>query len=104
MSIWSILTRKAGVFMNFHPLLLLYLIIMNLVGFFIMGIDKSKAQRGQWRIPERTLFGIAMAGGSLGMRFGMYTYHHKTRHASFVIGIPVILIIQLILLILYLTN
>ncbi|WP_394922393.1 DUF1294 domain-containing protein [uncultured Robinsoniella sp.] len=71
-----------------------YLILINLTGFFIMGLDKSKAKRGKWRIKERTLFLIALAGGSIGSLCGMYFFRHKTKHRSFVIGIPAILILQ----------
>ena len=64
-----------------------------------MGIDKRKAIKGAFRIPEATLFVIALIGGSIGSIFGMYTFRHKTRHASFVYGMPAILIIQIILVI-----
>ena len=73
-----------------------YLIIVNAAAFLLMLIDKSKAKRGAWRIPERTLMGAAILGGSLGAITGMYLFHHKTKHPKFTIGIPVILIIQII--------
>ena len=72
-----------------------YLIIMNILGFFIMAIDKSKAKRGAWRIPEKTLFLIAALGGSVGSLVGMHVFRHKTKHLSFLIGMPLILIVQL---------
>ncbi|MDU7026663.1 MAG: DUF1294 domain-containing protein [Clostridiales bacterium] len=71
-----------------------YLILINLIGFLSMGLDKSKARRGKWRIKERTLFLIALVGGSTGSLCGMYFFRHKTKHRSFVIGIPAILILQ----------
>jgi uncharacterized membrane protein YsdA (DUF1294 family) len=71
-----------------------YFIIVNLLGFALMGIDKRKA----FRIPEATLFMVAIIGGSIGSILGMYTFRHKTRHLKFVYGMPAILIIQLILL------
>ena len=73
-----------------------YLILVNAAAFLLMLIDKSKAKRGAWRIPERTLLGSAILGGSLGAITGMYLFHHKTKHPKFTIGIPVILIIQII--------
>lgn len=74
--------------------LFFYLILLNLIGFFSMGIDKQKAIRHRYRIPEKLLFGIAAFGGSLGSIIGMYVFRHKTRHTSFVVGMPLILIIQ----------
>ncbi len=79
-----------------------YLIIVNLVGFLMMGIDKRKAIKGAFRIPEATLFIVALIGGSIGSIAGMYTFRHKTRHFSFVYGMPAILILQVILVILLL--
>ena len=75
-----------------------YFIIVNLLGFALMGIDKRKAIKGAFRIPEATLFMVAIIGGSIGSILGMYTFRHKTRHLKFVYGLPAILIIQLILL------
>jgi uncharacterized membrane protein YsdA (DUF1294 family) len=74
-----------------------YLVIVNILAFLLMGIDKHKARKGAWRIPERTLFLSALIGGSLGANLGMQLFRHKTKHRSFVIGMPAILIIQLIL-------
>lgn len=76
-----------------------YLIVINIVAFSLMGIDKSKAKRKVWRIPEKTLFLSAAIGGSVGAIIGMYFFHHKTRHWYFKWGMPVILIIQLLLII-----
>lgn len=64
-----------------------------------MGIDKRKAIKGAFRIPEATLFIVALIGGSIGSILGMYTFRHKTRHASFVYGMPAILILQIAVLI-----
>lgn len=74
---------------------LIYLIIINALGFLLMLIDKQKAKKKKWRIPEATLMGVAALGGSIGSLFGMYTFRHKTLHKKFTIGIPVILIAQL---------
>lgn len=76
-------------------LILLYLIIINAAGFLLMLIDKQKARRGSWRIPEATLIWVAILGGSTGSLIGMYLFRHKTRHLKFVLGIPVILFAQL---------
>lgn len=72
-----------------------YLLMMNLVGFAVMGIDKKRAVKRLWRIPESTLFIIALIGGSLGSIIGMYFFHHKTRHWHFVYGMPLILLVQI---------
>ena len=76
-------------------LILLYLTIINAAGFLLMLIDKQKARRGAWRIPEATLIWIAILGGSIGSLIGMYFFRHKTRQLKFVLGIPVILFAQL---------
>ncbi len=75
-----------------------YLLIVNIVAFFLMGIDKKKAQTGVWRIPEKTLFLSAILGGGVGAIAGMQLFRHKTRHRSFVIGMPLILLAWVILL------
>lgn len=72
-----------------------YLIMMNLIGFAVMGLDKRRAVKRLWRIPESTLFIIALIGGSIGSIIGMYFFHHKTRHWYFVYGMPVILLVQI---------
>ena len=78
--------------------MLIYLLAINALGFGIMLFDKYAAKNKLYRIPEATLMGIAVIGGSLGCFCGMYTVRHKTRHLKFTIGIPVILAVQLILL------
>lgn len=76
-------------------ILWLWLLVINLALFITMGLDKNRAVRAKWRIPERTLLTMALIGGSLGGLIGMYGFRHKTRHAKFSIGFPVILILQL---------
>ena len=75
--------------------LALYLIIINAIGILLMLIDKQKAKKKLWRIPEATLMGVAAVGGSIGALAGMYTFRHKTLHKKFTIGVPVILFAQL---------
>ena len=77
---------------------------MNIVGFAIMGIDKRKAIKRTFRIPEATLFIVALIGGSIGSILGMRVFRHKTRHWYFVIGMPAILILQIALLVFLLTG
>ena len=76
-----------------------YYIFINLIGFFVMGIDKRKAVKHTFRIPESTLFIIAAIGGRLGSILGMYTFRHKTRHRSFLYAMPFILFVQIALII-----
>jgi uncharacterized membrane protein YsdA (DUF1294 family) len=83
--------------MNAVSLLIFYFIVINLVSFIAMGLDKHKAQKHKWRIPESTLFVLALIGGSVGSILGMRVFHHKTRHWYFVYGMPAILIVQIIL-------
>lgn len=72
---------------------------MNLIGFALMGIDKHRAKKRAFRIPEATLFLIALIGGSIGSLAGMYAFRHKTRHWYFVYGMPLIILLQLALLV-----
>lgn len=74
-----------------------YLLLINALGWLIMLADKRKARKNQWRIPERTLIAVAVMGGSLGILLGMYTWRHKTKHAKFTVGIPVILAVQILI-------
>ena len=76
---------------------LLYLLLINAVAFLLMLVDKIKAKKNRWRIRERTLFGSALLGGSIGALLGMYTFRHKTKHLSFTLGMPAILIAQIAL-------
>ena len=75
----------------------IYLIIVNAIAFLLMLADKRKAKKKQWRIPEKVLFGSAIIGGSIGAILGMYTFRHKTKHLSFTLGMPAILIAQVAL-------
>ncbi|AOR24251.1 DUF1294 domain-containing protein [Clostridium taeniosporum] len=77
---------------------LIYLFFINFVGFFIMFIDKKRAINKEWRIPEKTLIGISIIGGSIGVLFGMHTFRHKTKHLKFTLGVPSILIIEILLI------
>ena len=77
----------------------IYLLVINIIGFFAMWIDKAKAKRGSWRIPEKTLFIITLLGGGFGTIAGMYTFRHKTKKLKFTIGFPVILITEIFLVI-----
>jgi len=79
-------------------LILTYLVIINIAAFIAFGIDKWRAQNNAWRIPETTLFLLAIIGGSIGAEIGMHVWHHKTRHLSFIIGIPIILLLQIIVI------
>lgn len=83
-----------------------YIVLVNLAGFFMMGSDKQRARRHAFRIPEASLFAIALIGGSAGALSGMYVFHHKTKHPRFLIGMPVILAVQvsLVFLVLALTE
>ena len=72
-----------------------WLIIINLTAFAVFGIDKKRAKKGQWRIPEKTLFLSAILGGSIGAILGMYIFHHNTKHWYFQFGIPAIMIVQI---------
>jgi uncharacterized membrane protein YsdA (DUF1294 family) len=77
--------------------IIIYLIIINIIGFFIMWLDKQKAKKSKWRIKENTLFLVAALGGGIGTIAGMYTFRHKTQKAKFVIGFPAIIVIQILI-------
>ena len=77
---------------------ILYLVAINVVTFLLYGIDKFKAKRSKWRIPESVLLGLAVIGGSVGAWLGMMVWRHKTQHKKFKYGIPLILAIQIALL------
>ena len=76
---------------------IIYLIIINLIAFLAMYIDKKRAKYGKWRIKEHTLFILAILGGSIGAIVGMYTFRHKTKKMRFVIGFPAILVCEIVL-------
>ena len=77
-------------------ILLVYLLIINAVGFILMLVDKIKAKKNLWRIPEATLFLVAALGGSIGSLLGMYAVRHKTKHIKFILGMPLILAVQVV--------
>ena len=81
-----------------HQILTAYLVLVNAAALALMLVDKQKARRGAWRIPEVTLMGVALIGGSLGTIAGMYLFRHKTRHLKFMLGLPLILAVQVWLL------
>ena len=76
-------------------MLILYFFTINALGFLLMLVDKHRARKNRGRIPEATLMGVAVLGGSIGSLIGMYTVRHKTKHPKFTVGIPLILIVQL---------
>ena len=79
--------------------ILIYLAIINAIGFLSMGFDKFKAKHEMWRTKEQTLFVIAIIGGSIGSILGMYVFRHKTKHTNFTIGMPVVLLTQIAIII-----
>lgn len=84
--------------MIFFKVFYLYITFINIISFFLMGYDKRQAIKNKWRIRERTFFIFSILGGSIGNLIGMYIFHHKTKHLSFKIGIPIILIFQILIL------
>ena len=98
---------------SFLHLALIYLAVVNVVTFFVYGIDKwrstsgrllpkgrKKAKKSKWRVPEATLLGLAVIGGSIGAWLGMKAWHHKTLHRKFRFGVPLILVVQIVLFLL----
>lgn len=77
----------------------IYLVVINLIGFAIMYIDKQKAKKGSWRIKEMTIFVVTLLGGGIGTIAGMYMFRHKTKKLKFTIGLPTILIFEIILIV-----
>ena len=84
--------------------IIIYLVIINIIGFLAMLIDKQKAKRGSWRIPEKTLIILTAIGGGIGTLIGMYTFRHKTKKLKFTIGIPAILIAEILLVIMFIAT
>ena len=80
-------------------IILIYLILINIITCIVFGVDKRKAKKEKWRVPEATLLLLSVIGGSIGALIGMRLFHHKTRKAKFRIGVPVILILQIILVV-----
>ena len=81
-----------------HNPFIIYLLIINITAFFAMLIDKRKAIKHQWRISEKALIGMSIAGGSIGMLCGMNAFRHKTKHNKFTFGVPLILVLQILFL------
>ena len=80
----------------------IYVFFTNLLLFILMGLDKRKAKLNHWRISEKTLFSLALMGGSIGGILGMYTFRHKTKHLKFTLGFPIMFLFQLIFIFLFL--
>lgn len=78
-----------------------YLLLINLLGYYMMWSDKQKAKKDLWRIPERNFFIVSILGGSIGLWAGMQTFRHKTQHVKFTVGLPAILIVQIALVLLF---
>ena len=83
--------------------IIIYLLGINLITFFAMWLDKYKAKRGKWRTQEKTLFTLVALGGGIGGIAGMYTFRHKTKKSRFIIGFPLIIIMQILLIIVIIT-
>jgi len=83
---------------------LIYLVVINVVTFFMYGIDKWKAKNSKWRIRETALLGLSVLGGSIGAWLGMKVWHHKTQHKEFKYGVPVIIIVQLALIVYFIIS
>lgn len=81
--------------------IIIYLLIINIIAFLAMWIDKRKAEKGKWRISETTLLLLGVLGGSIGGMIGMYTFRHKTKKKRFTIGMPAILIIEILIYFIY---
>ena len=81
--------------MNLHQIIIYYLLAINVVAFFVYGIDKLKAKKGKWRISEASLLLLAVIGGSVGAWAGMKAWHHKTMHKKFRYGLPLIALLHL---------
>ncbi len=85
-------------------MVIIYLVITNVVTFFMFGINKVKAKKSKWRIREAALLGLAVLGGSIGAWLGMKVWHHKTQHKKFKYGVPAIIIIQLALIVYFIIS
>lgn len=82
--------------LKLSEMLLIYLIVVNIIGFLIMLIDKKKAEKGKWRIQEKTIFIVTLLGGGIGTISGMYIFRHKTKKLQFTVGLPVITILEIL--------
>ena len=83
--------------MSFTQIAVIYLIVINILGFLVMGLDKHKAKMADRRIPENTLFMLTILGGGVGTIAGMYVFHHKTKKMKFKVGMPLILILEILI-------
>ena len=90
--------------MDIQKIVIIYLLIINVVTFFMYGIDKWKAKKSKWRIREAALLGLAVLGGSIGAWSGMKVWHHKTLHKKFRFGVPAIIIVQLALIVYFIIS
>lgn len=93
--------ENARLFFGLHFFVWLYFVVINLLTFILYGVDKSRAIKAKWRIPEKTLLLFAVSGGSVGAVLGMQVFHHKTKRALFRIAVPLILIIQVLVYVMY---
>ncbi|WFE13135.1 DUF1294 domain-containing protein [Bacillus atrophaeus] len=80
---------------------LIYIMLINVCGFWIMGADKKRAQQHRWRISEERIWLVAIAFGTLGVWLGMQTFRHKTKHRSFMYGVPLLLVIEAVFVAIY---
>ncbi len=83
--------------MSFTQIAVIYLIVINILGFLVMGLDKHKAKMAERRIPENTLFAFTVLGGGVGTIAGMYVFHHKTKKMKFKVGMPLVLILEILI-------
>ena len=84
--------------------IVIYLVVINVIGFLVMGIDKKRAKMMEWRISEKTFFLITLFGGGFGTITGMYTFRHKTKKKYFTIGLPAIMIIEIVCVIYFIIG
>lgn len=98
------LISNRGDDMDVILILLAFFLVMNIIGFVIMGMDKWRAKRRAWRIPEATLFAVCICGGSIGSTLGMFAFRHKTKHWYFRYGFPAIMIIHFVLIIVVIAS
>ena len=90
------LEYQGGTRMEEHSSFIMYLISVNIIGFILMYIDKRKAMKKHYRIPERTFWALAILGSALGTYIGMKLFRHKTKHRSFMIGMPILFIVNIV--------
>ena len=83
--------------MSFTQIAVIYLIVINILGFLVMGLDKHKAKMAERRIPENTLFMFTILGGGVGTIAGMYVFHHKTKKMKFKVGMPLVLVLEILI-------